>query len=427
MELLSLLHPDAELALIALRLLGREQPVDLRYLAFRRLVLLSSATPTLETVYALARAGKSGTRSIGPAVMERLRQNSALLLQHSEAGHYESPADEALAERNVMTVLGEFDLLARGMVDDVADRLVRPLVTSKTDAKTGFEAQLPFRADGYSIFAIEPDMTKPSIRVWATKTGVAVGAHFGCGRKYDDNVVMASSLRSLVAEPLQFFEVLPHKSGDRLRPAGNEPQRNELFVGEWFPDGVSAPGGGNRIMGTVARLQPVFDAMVAATSGVPTTPPPPGGDPLATRVQQFLAESGYPTESDNTHKAERERMTRVISEDGLLAFDPHEFRRIYNSSRYGNPGPQAGLNSSLGQMNADQMDTFARSIDYLLRSPDSIEDRINSLLDPSDRGIKGPWRDSHNQVAGDRKPFHSHLPLSGRKGKGTDAGPPRPP
>lgn len=381
------LSAEAEPGLFTLRLLPRELPPDERYLAYRRMIQLSSAPPT-ETVYALARAGTHGTRSISAAVQHRLRDNSQLLVDHTERGQYESEAERSRAERNIDSVLGEFDLLARGMSEEIAERLVRPLVTSKTDSRIGYDAHLPFRADGYSIFAIERNMSMPSIRVWATKNGVAVGAHFGAGKKYESTAAMALQLLPDLSDQLQFFEVLPHKTGDRLRPADSQPQRGELFVGEWFPDGLSGPESGDRVMRAVARLQPVFDAMVAATGEAPT-PQPQGDDPLEARVQRFLFESGYPTEADRTNKAERELMEKVISEEGLLAFDLPEFRRIYNTSRYGNPGPQSILNASLGQMTVDQLDTFARNIDFLLRGAASVEERINSVLDPSDRGVKG--------------------------------------
>ncbi len=136
-------------------------------------------------------------------------------------GRYPSDADEQRAARNIAAVLGEFDLLAKGMVEPVADQLVRSLVTSKTDPRTAFEMSAPSRADGYAIFTVEKDMTKPAIRVWATKSGLAIGAHFG-SRKYDEAFEMGSKLAASLPSGIQFFRVREHKSGDRLEPIGRD-------------------------------------------------------------------------------------------------------------------------------------------------------------------------------------------------------------
>ncbi len=112
-------------------------------------------------------------------------------------------------------------------------------------------------------------------------------------------------------------------------------------------------------------------------------------DPLAADVDAFLSQTGYPTEADKQDKAEREQMAGVISEEGLLAFDLHEFRRIYNTGRYGAPGPQSILNTSLGQMSSEQLDWFAPNLEYLLRGDDPLATRVNALMNSDDRGVKG--------------------------------------
>ena len=105
------------------------------------------------------------------------------------------------------------DLLARGMNDDLAAKLVRELVTSKTDPRIGYELEKPFRADAYAIHTIEKNMLMPSIRVWGTPSGLAIGAHFGSGRKYDEYAEMAEELVDIgLPEGTQFFGVRAQQS-----------------------------------------------------------------------------------------------------------------------------------------------------------------------------------------------------------------------
>ena len=379
------LSAEAEPALQALRILPKNQPFADRYLGYRQHILVADETPPA-VVYALAHVAENGTPALSQSVYERLTENSELLVEWYDASTYASSADRDRAERNIASVLGEFDLLARGMVEQVADRLVRPLETSRTDMRVSFDTNSPFRADGYAIFTVEKDMTMPAIRVWATKRGLAIGAHFG-QRKFDEAAEVARKLGDLPTG-LQFFAIQQHKTGDRLEPAGSEAPRGELFVGEWFPGGLSGSDVGDQIFETVARLQPVFDIMVAATGEAGSTPLPTD-DPLASIVKAFYDDVGYPTEADKTDKAEREQMAEVISEEGLVGFDLHEFRRIFNTGRYGSPGPQSILNASLSQMSPEELDFFASNLEHLLRGSGPLEDRVNALMDNSDRGVKG--------------------------------------
>lgn len=380
------LGANAEIALQILRLLKRYLAGSERYMPYRELILTSSY-PAPTVVEALARIAEKGSRSLSAAVYKRLSDNSRLLASWYEDQDYESDRDRTRAESNIQAALGEFDLFAKGMNEEIGERLVRDLVTSKTDTRVGYDSGQPYRADAYAIFTIERNMMMPSIRVWATPSGLAIGAHFG-QKRYAESLEVARTLVGDVPDDAEFFDVRPHREGDRLRPAGSEPIRGELFVGRWFEGGLTGTDVGTRTLEKVSDLQSVFDRMVRAAGEAPGTTDA-GDDDLGPLYEQFISETGYPTDADRTNKAEREEMQGVISEDGLLAFDLHEFRRIFNTSRYGNPGPQSILNASLSQMSPEELDLFANNLEFLLRGSASVEDRINALMDQSDRGVKG--------------------------------------
>ncbi len=382
------LSAGAEPALHALRLLPRDLDPDERYVRYRELILVSDAPP-VETVITLANINDRGSRSLSPGLYSRLRENSEFLSSFYETREYSSIEERAQAERNIHAALGEMDLLARGMNDDLAELLVRTLVTSKTDPRVGYDSHLPFRADAYAIHTIEKNMSMPSIRIWATPSGLAIGAHFGSQKAHVAYAEMADKIEQIgLPDDMQFFEVRQHKEGDRLRPAGARAPKGELFVGQWLPGGLAGPQVSEQILRTVAKLQAVFDAMVVASGEAPSAKEM-ADDPLFEAVEEFRRWTGYPTDADLNNKAERAQMATVISEDGLLGFDLPEFRRIYNTGRYAHPGPQSHLNSSLNQMSPEELDAFAGNLEYLLRGSDPLADRVNALMDNSERGVKG--------------------------------------
>jgi hypothetical protein len=147
------LSAEAEPTLHILRLLPRYMDGSERYLAYRELVLESSAPPP-ETVHALVRASDKGSHALSEGIYHRLRANADLLEVWYTDEAYPSDEEAARAGRNIEATLGEFDLFAKGMNEPIAERLVRDLVTSKTDPRVGYDLHLPSRADGYAIFTI---------------------------------------------------------------------------------------------------------------------------------------------------------------------------------------------------------------------------------------------------------------------------------
>src|SRR5690606_30745694 len=138
-----------------------------RYRLYRELILEASHPPT-RTVHGLAYVGEHGSTSLSRSVFDRLAAIADLLIDWFETNAYASAQDEERAQRHIHAVLGELDLFAKGMLPAIEERLVRNLVTSKTEPRVGYDTHLPARADGYAIFTIERSMYMPSIRVWAT-------------------------------------------------------------------------------------------------------------------------------------------------------------------------------------------------------------------------------------------------------------------
>ena len=83
-----------------------------------------------------------------------------------------------------------------------------------------------------------------------------------------------------------------------------------------------------------------------------------------------------------------------LRSESLPTLDYETFRRLYNSNVYGGTGPQSILNVTLRDATEAEWERFLMTVDYLLwDQADSIETRINRVLDDEDLGFRG-FKDS---------------------------------
>src|SRR5690606_2091185 len=136
-------------------------------------------------------------------------------------------------------------------------------------------------------------------------------------------------------------------SRDRFTPTSQP--TGEFVVGRWF-EGDSALGRPDfleDVIAVTASLQPIVDRLVHRGSGADAAEqaPSPEDDPLADLIEEFKRAKPYPTEADEAHQADRRSMAELLAPDEIEIMGIDELRGIYNSNRYGNPGPQSVLNT----------------------------------------------------------------------------------
>ena len=69
----------------------------------------------------------TGTTSLSSAIYARLSQNADLLIEwYGSGSQYQSEGDRDRADRNINSVLGELDLLAKGMNEQVPTNSYAP-------------------------------------------------------------------------------------------------------------------------------------------------------------------------------------------------------------------------------------------------------------------------------------------------------------
>ena len=155
------------------------------------------------------------------------------------------------------------------------------------------------------------------------------------------------------------------------------------------------------VVETASALKPAFEAIQALGAG------PEGAERGSAGPEQALSRSNlqvladkfrtdrpYPTPADEHQETERAVWADRLRSESLPTLDYEIFRRLYNSNVYGGAGPQSILNVTLRDATEAEWERFLTAVDYLLwDQADSIETRINRVLDDEDLGFRG-FKDS---------------------------------
>jgi 5-methylcytosine-specific restriction protein B len=155
------------------------------------------------------------------------------------------------------------------------------------------------------------------------------------------------------------------------------------------------------VVETASVLKPVLEAIQALGTGAEGAEAGSAGSGqtlsrghLQGLADKFRADRPYPTASDEHQEAERARWAERLRSESLPTLDTETFRRLYNSGVYGGAGPQSILNVTLRDAAEAEWERFLMTVDYLLwDQAESIETRINRVLDDKDLGFRG-FKDS---------------------------------
>lgn len=155
-------------------------------------------------------------------------------------------------------------------------------------------------------------------------------------------------------------------------------------AGEWQIVGVVA----NRTTSLPDRL-----AALGAEVDVERVGPQPVDDDawLRERFDEWLAESGYPSEEDERHKALREEFATGLLDSNRLAagdLDVPGFRRLAVGN-YGGPGSQSHIMRYLRDGGTEGERRLAKTLHYLLAGDGTEAERITTVLTDVDWKIPG--------------------------------------
>lgn len=169
------------------------------------------------------------------------------------------------------------------------------------------------------------------------------------------------------------------------------------------------------VTSAAVALQPVLDELVHLSTG---EEPPADDDPLLPFVEEFRRQ-GYPTPADEEHKADRARFAAMLAPDAIGLADPAELRQIWNTRRYGSPGPQANFNRSLRDADAAEYDRILDVLTYLCWGEGDDASRIDEVLSGGERSVSGLGEAVIMKLLAICRPdrFIPVYPMSGPKGK----------
>lgn len=335
---------------------------------------------------------------LAPALREVCVEAADLLVAHSHKGAYVSDEQEARAKALAGQLTGEMKLTVGALVTEIGTATGLELSTALPQLKTSFDANKPYRADTYGNWSAPGGMDAPSVRLWATRSGVAYGVHAGF-MTADTATSLAHEIEPLLASDQYFFQLQRHDSGDRLAHRSPAYDSGEIFVGWWW-DGDSAlgdPALAKDLISKAAHLKPILDLCVAAPrrASTPTgataeaATSPVDVEWLAGRAEAFRKQRPYPTDKDAVHQERRAEFADALSPEALSDLDFVLFRKMYNGNGYGAPGPQSRLNRSFNEMAAADLDQFSAELREFLWGDEPIEQRLRRTLDRDILDVKG--------------------------------------
>ncbi len=352
------------------------------YLNFRDVVLSVGEPDDVEHVLHYLEDEKF--LGLDPSIVDRCNQNLQLADARVDGAYPDATGGQAAA--NARAIVGELGMLGEALAEQVGAALGRSVKTETPALQWG---QGCYRGDGWVRWGITDEGGSPaaSVRVWATTDGVFVGLHPGFYRNgwFTEAAVAMGSVApaSATAFPVRLGE-------SRIDPTPDDSWRGETFLGWKLTSDLSDRMAlSNEVVSRVAELQPALDRLVGLFGGRISAQAQPKDDPLKPLVEQFIAERGYPSARDEANRADREAMAAVLAEDEIRIMDILELKRIYGSSRYGSPGPQSVLHTTMGAATPAELEDYLNRIHFLLWGPGDDADRIDELLDPDRKWIKG--------------------------------------
>ena len=373
---------SADKVLTQLGWLSPTKDLDTWYLDYCEIIRTSGRT-RFESEYLLWWIDEANPfTGLDPAIVDRCIENVALTATWKEHGsEYPSPAEAAIAERNIRAISGELRLVGSQIKPRVSAALGKQVSLRTPGLK--YSKGDSFRSDSYVTWQTGSDASEPGLWLWVGDDGVALGLHPGWRAKgWMANV--ASDLAGHLPTGVQFMK-WRDQVGSRIEPVtdGEDPG-GQFLVGRFYPgsEALGDPAFAADIESIAAAVQPVLERVDALKGG--------SDDDLARKVARFKTEEQYPNAQATAAVADREEFAEALTPDSLEQLDLPTLRQIINTGRYGGPGPMSVLNRSLGEADADRLAAFAGSINYLLwDESDSIEARFTRVVDQEDLGIKG--------------------------------------
>ena len=173
----------------------------------------------------------------------------------------------------------------------------------------------------------------------------------------------------------------------------------------------------DELVAVAGAARPVLDSLIALAKGeVEPAPRVVGDEPLVALAEEFRR-WGYPSAADEKDRTDRAYFASLLLEGTLPDQDPRELGKIWNTGRYGGPGPMAALNRSVQDTATYErlLDTFG----YLCHGDGDDADRIDTVLDDPRWKVPGLGESVVMKLLAITHPerYLAVFPYKGEKGK----------
>lgn len=322
---------------------------------------------------------------IDPSITLRCKLNCDLGAQRVNSKY---PDAESLLQAgiNARSILGELQMLGDVLADRMSNSLDQPI---KVETPSVYWADTCYRGDGWVRWRLNDGSGKSaiSIRVWVTFEGIFIGLHPGLYRTgwltEAAPIIRKFAPATAIAMPVKLGE-------SRISPEPNEAWQGELLLGWKLTSSLSDPKGiCEEVLARTTELRPVLEQLIELSKNTAHIAIDLPDLPLQSLVDEYISSRGYPTKRDKEDLNHRAEMATVLAKDQILTMDIKELRRIYGTARYGSPGPQSVLHTTVNSASPTEIDDYLTRIKFLLWGEGNVADRIDELLDVNKKWIKG--------------------------------------
>ncbi|MEO1061336.1 MAG: DUF4357 domain-containing protein [Actinomycetota bacterium] len=313
---------------------------------------------------------------------------------------------------NARALVGVATYLGNELVEEVSAAVGRSLTVGKPSPDWSDDRA---RADLWVDWWAK-DAPGLGMRVWVNDRGAAVALRPGLQRKgwYEEVAPVLS------AADYPGCRVLGGAASRIGEDVGFFGRPGEFVYGRWHDREELADLDLAEAVTTVsARLRPLFDQLLTLALGEAATAPLDEDDPIEPLVTEFRAERNYPTPAIEEDQADRRRFAELLAPDAIALADIADLRRIWNTGRYGSPGPMPELNRSFRDASAAEYDSMIDSLRYLCWGDDADAVRIDKMLTDDALRISGLGESVIMKLLAITHPdaYIPVFPFSGPKGK----------
>jgi 5-methylcytosine-specific restriction enzyme B len=116
---------------------------------------------------------------LNPALQEMCDEAASVMATFVSGTGYPDEQHSGRAASLAAQLKGELQLAAKGLLSDMRHVTGLELETAQLQQRIAFDKAAAYRADAYATWSLPGGMSAPGVRLWATRSGLALGVYGG--------------------------------------------------------------------------------------------------------------------------------------------------------------------------------------------------------------------------------------------------------